>query len=125
MSDEKLMGQVIQIDEARIRDHLGEMVRGTVEETLNAMLDAEAAGLGVTSAVKLHRIPVLAVTSGRCRPAPATSIPRYRSCGAKPSRLRSSNTTAGGRARSRKRVAESAHRRRASRISVYRISTAS
>ena len=28
--------------EARIRDHLGEMVRGTVEETLNAMLDAEA-----------------------------------------------------------------------------------
>jgi putative transposase len=38
MSDEKPMGQVIQIDEARIRDHLGEMVRGTVEE----MLDAEA-----------------------------------------------------------------------------------
>ena len=36
MSDEKPMGQVIQIDEARIRDHLGEMVRGTVEETLNA-----------------------------------------------------------------------------------------
>src|SRR3954464_12878954 len=42
MSDEKPMVQVIQIDEARIRDHLGEMVRGTVEETLNAMLDAEA-----------------------------------------------------------------------------------
>ena len=42
MIDEKTMGQVIQIDEARIRDHLGEMVRGTVEETLNAMLDAEA-----------------------------------------------------------------------------------
>ena len=42
MSDEKPMGQVIQIDEARIRDHLGEIVRGTVEETLNAMLDAEA-----------------------------------------------------------------------------------
>jgi putative transposase len=36
------MGQVIQIDETRIKDHLGEMVRGTVEETLNAMLDAEA-----------------------------------------------------------------------------------
>src|SRR6202171_1074481 len=38
----KAMGQVIQIDEARIRDHLGEMARGTVEETLNALLDAEA-----------------------------------------------------------------------------------
>jgi len=36
------MGQVIQIDDARIKDHLGEMVRGRVEETLNAMLDAEA-----------------------------------------------------------------------------------
>jgi hypothetical protein len=33
----KPMGQLIQIDEARIRDHLGEMVRGTVEEALNAM----------------------------------------------------------------------------------------
>lgn len=38
----KAMGNVIHIDEARIRDHLGEMVRGTVEEALNAMLDAEA-----------------------------------------------------------------------------------
>jgi putative transposase len=36
------MGQVIQIDEARIKDHLGEMVRGTVEEALNGLLDAEA-----------------------------------------------------------------------------------
>ena len=36
------MNQVIKIDEARIRDHLGEMVRGAVEETLNALLDAEA-----------------------------------------------------------------------------------
>ena len=45
MSDDQKgerMGQVIQIDEARIRDHLGEMVRGTVEEALNALLDAEA-----------------------------------------------------------------------------------
>ena len=41
-TETKPMGQVIQIDEARIRDHLGEMVRGTVEEALNAMLDAEA-----------------------------------------------------------------------------------
>ena len=39
MSDEsgiKPMGQVIQIDEARIRGHLGELVRGTVEETLSS-----------------------------------------------------------------------------------------
>ena len=45
MNDEsgaKPMGEVIQIDEARIKDHLGQMVRGTVEEALNAMLEAEA-----------------------------------------------------------------------------------
>jgi putative transposase len=44
MDNEKdaAMGQVIRIDEARIKDHLGEMVRGTVEEALNALLDAEA-----------------------------------------------------------------------------------
>ena len=40
--DGKEMSNVIRIDEGRIKDHLGEMVRGTVEEALNAMLDAEA-----------------------------------------------------------------------------------
>lgn len=38
----KPLGKVIRIDEGEIRGHLDEMVRGTVEETLNAMLDAEA-----------------------------------------------------------------------------------
>ncbi len=40
--NESGMGEVIRIDVARIRDHLGEMVRGAVEEALNAMLNAEA-----------------------------------------------------------------------------------
>ncbi len=34
--------KIIQFNEAAIQDHLGEMVRSTVEETLNKMLDAEA-----------------------------------------------------------------------------------
>jgi len=38
----KKLGKVIQIDEDQVRDYLGELVRGTVEETLNKMLDAEA-----------------------------------------------------------------------------------
>lgn len=38
----KPMSKVIRIDESEIRTHLDEMVRGTVEETLNQMLDAEA-----------------------------------------------------------------------------------
>jgi len=36
------LGKVIQIDEEKVQAHLGEIVRGTVEETLNALLDAEA-----------------------------------------------------------------------------------
>ena len=36
------LGNVIRIDDERVREHLGRIVRGTVEETLNAMLEAEA-----------------------------------------------------------------------------------
>lgn len=38
----KVLSKVIRIDESEIRGHLDRLVRGTVEETLNAMLDAEA-----------------------------------------------------------------------------------
>jgi putative transposase len=34
--------RIIKIDEAKVKDHLGSLVRKTVEETLNGMLDAEA-----------------------------------------------------------------------------------
>jgi transposase-like protein len=36
------LSQIIQIDEAKVSSHLGDLVRRTVEETLNGMLDAEA-----------------------------------------------------------------------------------
>jgi hypothetical protein len=36
------LGPVVQIDDGRIQAHLDEVVRATVEETLNALLDAEA-----------------------------------------------------------------------------------
>lgn len=36
------LNKVIKIDEEKIHQHLGELVRGTVEETLNKLLDAEA-----------------------------------------------------------------------------------
>ena len=39
---DKPMGEVIQIDQQLVRKHLDEVVRSTVEQTLNAMLDAEA-----------------------------------------------------------------------------------
>ena len=37
-----LPGNEVRIDEERIKDHLGRIVRGTVEDTLNVLLDAEA-----------------------------------------------------------------------------------
>jgi putative transposase len=36
------LGTVITIDDERIKSHLDRVVRGSVEETLNALLDAEA-----------------------------------------------------------------------------------
>ncbi len=40
--DNRVLGNVIKIDDERIRGHLDRIVRGTVEETLNALLNAEA-----------------------------------------------------------------------------------
>jgi len=40
--DTPTLGKVIEIDESRIKDHLGELVRGSVEDTLNTLLEAEA-----------------------------------------------------------------------------------
>lgn len=37
----KKLGKVIEINEAQIHDHLGDLVRCTDEETLNAVLDVE------------------------------------------------------------------------------------
>ena len=39
---ERVLSNVIKIDDERIKGHLDRIVRGTVEETLNALLDAEA-----------------------------------------------------------------------------------
>jgi putative transposase len=41
-SETKVLGSVVQIDEGKIQAHLDQVVRSTVEETLNALLDAEA-----------------------------------------------------------------------------------
>ena len=42
MSQDTEIGQVIKIDEEKVYEHLGELVRGSVEDALNAMLDTEA-----------------------------------------------------------------------------------
>ena len=40
--DSTNLGQAIRIDDERVRDYLRSVVRGSVEETLNALLEAEA-----------------------------------------------------------------------------------
>ena len=64
----KKAGKIIQIDEVGIKDHLGEIVRGTVQETLNTLLDEEAdTGFvmpGDMSGRRLVRIPGQAPTEG-------------------------------------------------------------
>ena len=38
----KPLPRILKIDEAELEDHLGKVLRGTIEETLNGLLDAEA-----------------------------------------------------------------------------------
>ena len=95
------MGQVIQIDEARKRDHLGEMVRRTVEETLTALLEAEADRLCGAGRYERSEVPGLAIMNG---PYSAGEFSlRFQICGARPSRQQLLNAIAAARTRSRKR----------------------
>jgi hypothetical protein len=62
------LNRVTKIDEAQIEDHLGRIVRSTVEETLNGMLDAEADRLcnaGDMNTVRIAPTRGPATTSGR------------------------------------------------------------
>lgn len=95
----KTLSKVIRIDESEIRGHLDEMVRGTVEETLNAMLDAEADEMCNASATSTHRTasilgPVL--TSASSRPKPAKSKSTWPSCASRLSRPLLYNATGAG-----------------------------
>jgi len=40
--EQKSLSKVIKINETKIQSHLDQMVRSTVEQTLNNLLDAEA-----------------------------------------------------------------------------------
>jgi putative transposase len=70
VSDTKPLGAVVQIDDGKIRAHLDEVVRATVEETLNALLDAEADHL--CGARKYERTEGRKdARAGSCTPRPA------------------------------------------------------
>jgi hypothetical protein len=57
--------EVVRIDDGQIRSHLDQVVRESVEQTLNALLDAEADAL--CNARKYERSPDRLDTRGRRR----------------------------------------------------------
>ena len=57
------LGNVVTIDDERIKSHLDRVVRGSVEETLNALLDAEADRL--CNAERYERSEARRDTAGR------------------------------------------------------------
>ena len=68
------LGPVVQIDEGRIRAHLDGVVRSTVEEALNALLDARrtiCAERASTSAARGARTRERAAMIVSCTPRPA------------------------------------------------------
>jgi len=99
------LGNVITIDDERIKSHLDRAVRGSVEEKLNALLDAEADRL--CNAQRYERSQArrdsraghydrkLQTKAGEVRL-------KYRSFGRRPSRRRSSSATDGVKAQSKK-----------------------
>lgn len=69
------LGPVVQIDEGRIQAHLDEVVRSTVEETLNALLDGKQMSFAVHGSMNVRRAARTrgrAATIGGCKPRPAT-----------------------------------------------------
>jgi hypothetical protein len=66
--DSRVVSNVITIDDERMKGHLDRIVRGTVEETLNALLDAEAERL--CNAGRYERVESRVTTgwAGRARP---------------------------------------------------------
>src|SRR6185437_612119 len=103
------LGNVITIDDERIKNHLDRVVRGSVEETLNALLDAEAdrsCNAPRYERTEARRDSEPRITNASCRPRPARASCGYRSCGRRPLRRRSSSVIGDARARSRKPLIE-------------------
>jgi len=109
----KGLSNVIRIDDERIQDHLKHVVRGSVEETLNSLLDAEAARL--CNAGRYERTEARQDTRAgsyerklqTCAGEVNLKVPKLRRraspAATQHSRQRSLSATGGGRPRSRRR----------------------
>src|SRR5262249_54897040 len=102
------LNNVITINDERIKSHLDRVVRGTVEEALNALLDAEAERL--CNAQRCERSVARRDTrAGHYERGLQTKAGevglRFRSCAGRRSRRRSSSAIGGARAPSKTRQA--------------------
>ena len=61
------LSKVVRIDEAKIGDHVNQVVRSTVEETLNGLLDAEAERLCGAKRYERHPTVWIAQVAVRIR----------------------------------------------------------
>ena len=74
---EKAISGAIKIDEKEIQDHIDGLVRQSVEDTLNALLNAEADAICMRAAISGHRIgwtPGREAVTENCSPRRARSI---------------------------------------------------
>ena len=65
------LGEVVQIDENQIQEHLGELVRGTVEENLNRLSDVKPIDCAIQSDMRKPKggeIPGQGIMIDKCRP---------------------------------------------------------
>jgi hypothetical protein len=70
------LGNVITIDDERIKSHLDRVVRGSVEETLNALLDAEADRLCNAQRYERRSCPLRWCSSAAAEPLGSALQPR-------------------------------------------------
>ena len=96
-----MSGNIIQLNEDLIKNNLKDLVRDSVEETLNALLDHEADEL-VRAGRETVRATVPVITSGISARLPVKSSCACPSSRASSSRRPSSNATNAVNARSRK-----------------------
>ena len=95
--------KIVQLNEEIIKGQLKELVRGSVEETLNELLEAEAekltqAGQPGMSAMSSARATAAATTTAASLPLPEMSRSRYPSSREFPLKLPSLSGTVAGKA---------------------------
>ena len=100
-----ISGSIVQIDEEQVRGHVDEVVRRSVEETLNGLLEAEADQL--CGAQRYERSPDRADTRAgsyerKLQTKAGQVTLKFRGCGVCRLKRRSSSGIGGGNRASRK-----------------------